>query len=426
MIPLALFLLPTCAHPRAASSGGESAAASQAVPLVFTAANRGELRPCGCPGAVYGGLAKRATLLSALREELGPFGLVDAGDLLFPEGPLAESVRAAREEKARGILRVYTSLGYDVVAETPLDRRASEALRADPAYVGVEHGPGLYRTAQGQVIVVDGGAAPEEPAVLLSARPDAELADVGAQSPSVWAILSSSGEGSVSEPSVTWAGDVPVFRPTPKGKEFGILWMWAGLPVGGREMSCGPVATGTTCIGAAGRRHYRVEFRRIPRETADEPKVDALLHDAERAAAVAGSSDPWQEWEGRTYVSQGVCASCHPMEAARWEGTRHAQAWSVLNDEERQNLDCVGCHTTGYGVEGGFVSPAAAGLLVGVQCEVCHGPGLDHTYDPTRPMRQMPTPELCLGCHQWDRSRPFDFAERLPAAACTLLEEHPG
>lgn len=39
------------------------------------------------------------------------------------------------------------------------------------------------------------------------------------------------------------------------------------------------------------------------------------------------------------------------------------------------DANCLPCHTTGYGEPGGFVSVAKTPKLVGIQCEVCHGPG---------------------------------------------------
>ncbi len=39
------------------------------------------------------------------------------------------------------------------------------------------------------------------------------------------------------------------------------------------------------------------------------------------------------------------------------------------------------CHVTGFGKEGGFVDVASTPDLVGVGCEMCHGPGGTYTQD---------------------------------------------
>jgi hypothetical protein len=85
------------------------------------------------------------------------------------------------------------------------------------------------------------------------------------------------------------------------------------------------------------------------------------------------------------------CASCHKSQSQSWRKTAHARALESLKpgvkgeakrkaklDPARdytQDKDCVGCHVTGYGKDGGY-DPADAGVyLVGVGCESCHGPG---------------------------------------------------
>lgn len=45
------------------------------------------------------------------------------------------------------------------------------------------------------------------------------------------------------------------------------------------------------------------------------------------------------------------------------------------NKDYTADANCVGCHVTGYGQNGGFVNVASTPDLAGVGCEACHGPG---------------------------------------------------
>jgi hypothetical protein len=75
------------------------------------------------------------------------------------------------------------------------------------------------------------------------------------------------------------------------------------------------------------------------------------------------------------YVGVDACTSCHEEERAFWNGTRHARAYPTLANQNKQfNLECVGCHVTGYEAPGGS-TVAHVSKLENVQCEVCHGPG---------------------------------------------------
>ena len=406
--------------------------ASAPVTVVFTAANRGELRPCGCPGGVYGGLAKRATLFQALEQEIGHFTLVDAGDTLFPDGPMADAVRRPREAKALGVLRAYAAMGYAFIADTPSDRtRASAELRATAEWASAflpRREPAAGQSAN--IVLLDSEAAKAPttsgPVIALTARSDADLAGVLAGAPDVWAVISSSPPPTLSDPAVSLVDGVPVLRPTPKGKEFGVLRIW--------EEGADVLPAEVTTISAdktlqlfhisAGHHRMDVEFRRVPRETADRPDVDAILTEAEADAVRLDGADPSAEWEGQTYASVGACVSCHEPQARRWQQTGHARAWVMLQaTHDDQNLDCVACHSTGYAQEGGFLRPQAVGMLSDVQCEVCHGPSVQHVYAPENvlPPRRTPDASVCLGCHQADRSRPFVYAEWLPRVACPVV-----
>ncbi len=82
------------------------------------------------------------------------------------------------------------------------------------------------------------------------------------------------------------------------------------------------------------------------------------------------------------FVGSQACQSCHPAEYAIWEKSAHAHAGTTLEAKGADGkADCLRCHTTGYGREGGFPKNAAVAAhadLARVGCESCHGPGGAH------------------------------------------------
>jgi len=82
------------------------------------------------------------------------------------------------------------------------------------------------------------------------------------------------------------------------------------------------------------------------------------------------------------FVGSDACQSCHPDESATWAASGHARAGATLAAKgQAGSADCLACHTTGFGQEGGF--PKSASLadhtdLGRVGCESCHGAGGDH------------------------------------------------
>lgn len=148
------------------------------------------------------------------------------------------------------------------------------------------------------------------------------------------------------------------------------------------------------------------------------------------------------------YVGPGKCKACHEKQYESWGKTRMANSFSVLRPGEKAEekrlagLDptadythdpaCLACHTTGYGLEGGFVSIETTPAMAGVTCEACHGPGgsyvnavmaTDNPRFQTAEARNKglvypPTEEVCRVCHNAKspfvgKDYRFDYQERV-------------
>lgn len=116
------------------------------------------------------------------------------------------------------------------------------------------------------------------------------------------------------------------------------------------------------------------------------------------------------------YVGVKVCGTCHADALKVWEGTEHSHAYATLETRHKNfNLDCVGCHVTGYDKPGGSNVTHVEGLK-NVQCENCHGPGSKHAAAPTTVAvpNAHPGEDVCVGCHHTPHVKSFDFGAMLP------------
>jgi hypothetical protein len=112
-----------------------------------------------------------------------------------------------------------------------------------------------------------------------------------------------------------------------------------------------------------------------------------------------------------SYMGIENCTSCHAEERAVWDKTLHAKAYETLQKQAVEyNLDCVGCHVTGYEKPGGS-TVTFVDKLKAVQCEVCHGPGSLHANDPNKKglVIAKPDPKTCVSeCHHPPHVEGFD------------------
>ncbi len=116
--------------------------------------------------------------------------------------------------------------------------------------------------------------------------------------------------------------------------------------------------------------------------------------------------------DGAHYAGDEACRGCHTAIADFVATLPHARAYATLERKQSEfDLECVGCHVTGWRKPGGFDHPGAVGNLKNVQCEACHGPGSDHVAQGggrgVGGVRGVVETKRCLECHTPDHSHPF-------------------
>ncbi|MBU0517240.1 MAG: cytochrome c family protein [Proteobacteria bacterium] len=127
-----------------------------------------------------------------------------------------------------------------------------------------------------------------------------------------------------------------------------------------------------------------------------------------KPAAAAASKSPAR------YVGSKKCASCHEENYGRYvKYSKKSRSYRSIRRMQRgltaaERRDCYRCHTTAYGLPGGFVSLAETPHQQNVGCEACHGPGSRHvkSEDKKDITRQVPN-QRCKSCHVSARIKAF-------------------
>ncbi|MDP9002112.1 MAG: hypothetical protein M3O46_18625 [Myxococcota bacterium] len=166
-------------------------------------------------------------------------------------------------------------------------------------------------------------------------------------------------------------------------------------------------------------------FRYSMKEVRDSLGKDATIEadmlayykavDEHNRIAFAARLPPRAGADQATYVGIDACTKCHASARTVWDATVHAHAYATLSSQFKEfNLECVGCHVTGYERPGGSTVTHVEKLR-DVQCEVCHGPGSKHVLVPSDPkgIIAKPPPDVCLDCHHAPHVEAFDPAAKM-------------
>jgi len=414
--------------------------------LFFTAQTHGRLTPCGCFTGQYGGLSR---LKTALGHDLPADAVgVDLGDAL-------EGGEDYQLLKYKEVLKAYASMNYAALnvgrteaslpaaalrrlaAESPIPLVSANLLDAAtgkpllPGWVVINRGglriafvgvldPKVAQDSLGDGLAVEdietclGRIVPQlkqsaDVLVLMAFTDETELDQLARDFYEFRVILG--GDPSQPAQSLLAENQSLIYYTANESKSFG----WLNLTFG----ADGSVTAGDHAVTLLNERYP------------EDQSVVALLGDyrAQVRGVKLSIDDPAHLWAdevpgahaGATYVGSESCLGCHASAAMVWQHSAHSHAFQDLAARDADaDPSCIGCHTVGFGMPGGYRREYGASKLTAVGCESCHGPGSIHVAQRqsgitpvTFHFRPLAAGD-CMKCHDGEFSRPFDWDKLWP------------
>ena len=404
-----------------------------AAAFVISGEMHGYIEPCGCSLHQLGGLSRRADLFRQIGERGWPVTGLDVGGLVnFPtrrQGKLKfdmilkcladmrySAVAMGVEELQLGL----EFLTYNDPAKLPFSFLAANVvLFGDPT---LEQGPARKKIVKvgDKKIVVTGvfgegykkevlpqGAEEENGDVKISDPVEAlkkVLPELQAERPDLLVLLShakmaetekllakfpqfdlvvTAGGSEDPDPKPKFIGKTLVVAPGQKGKYVAVVGFYPKAREGRLKFEL--VGLDEDRFRNTPKIHEQMrdyqELLKAANLVAGEPAIESP-----RNAVVKGDNP---------FVGVKVCGECHKSALEVWETTKHAQGTESLKTGRPEQAkewinrvfdpECVACHVTGWDPKRiiryntGFTGEETTPLLVGQQCENCHGPGGRHT-----------------------------------------------
>ncbi|MDB5323032.1 MAG: cycA1 [Phycisphaerales bacterium] len=395
--------------------------------VVVSGDTAGWLMPCGCTSNQSGGLLRRATYLADARKGEDVIYL-DAGGAPGGVSPYHrekfEAILAGERMMsvaAHNLGKAELALGAEALRD--LARRSNvpfisaNATDADgkaiaPASIDVNAGgrrmvvvgvlsprfasAGIKISEPRQAVLAalgNGAKKDGRTVIVLAYLPEDELNALAASLPEADAVIGGPTGQAVSPRAV---GPVVVGAATNKGK----FLVRLDVPAAAGTWGGSVVELGPTFADAADQRQnvttYLDRLAKRDFSAAESGLVDVLAAGTPADYRVAGSAS---------------CAACHEADQKVWNASQHSHAFETIKSKGfHVDPYCQSCHTTGYGLPGGFERLSVSTLQLGVGCESCHGPSAAHVRDPKR-RTTWAAADQCVRCHDHENSPTFAYAE---------------
>ncbi len=409
------------------STGADHSTAASPLAIVVSGDTKGWIVPCGCTSSQSGGLLRRGTFLKTLQKK---------HDVLAVDvGGAAGGTSDYERVKFEAILKGELAMG--VVAHNLGGSEAAfgaEVLRNIAQKLNVPFVSANIRDNQGDLLaqphlIVEAGGKRVGMIGVISQTYQTDGLKIDEPRDAVLRSLSEIGED---------CDSVIVLAYLPESE---LRALAAALPevdavLGGPTgQNILPVQVGPTLLASATNKGRFLLTLKPPadeqtgRWTAKFTEMDAQFSDDENQQAnldafrteleqrdIAAKDSGFAMFasvtspkEFRVAGSQS-CVACHSEETEAWAASAHHHAWETLV-QTNAHVDsyCQQCHTTGFGLPGGFVSARLSSERYSVGCESCHGPSAGHVANP-----QIRTPftstNQCHSCHDHENSPEFEYA----------------
>ncbi len=167
----------------------------------------------------------------------------------------------------------------------------------------------------------------------------------------------------------------------------------------------------TVMIGPEGKKSFEQKMVPLGSKIALDPEMVQLYEEYNKEVEDLFFAS-LSERKGKkltVFATDKVCKTCHPKIHTTWEQSRHGHAYNTLRKINKAfDPECLICHVVGWNEPGGFVSEIDTPDLRNVQCEVCHGPALEHASAPAPGFGQ-DAKQACKKCHVKNHSPRFNF-----------------
>jgi Cytochrome c554 and c-prime len=414
---------PATSSHSAARSGPRRDGSAPALSLIVSGDTAGWIMPCGCTANQSGGLPRRGSFVNHARADHAVV-LADAGGAPGGTSPYDrlkfEAILAG--ELAMGIVAhnlgaPEAALGAQYLRETgkrlgvpflSANLRDGDGALIAPASIVVAASPGGKRIMLVGVVspqLVRGGLKVDEPrAAILAALK-------GAQEYDALVVLAYLREPELRQLAAELPeADVVVGGPTGQSiapTRVGPTWLASATNKGKFLIQLNTEGRGTPWTGQVV--ELSPTFSDDPAQTLNLDRFHGELARRDFAADQTGfvTAPPASFPASYRVAGSAACRACHRDDCDLWDRSKHALAWRTLEGRGLHvDPQCQTCHTTGYGLPGGFQSIARGAERTAVGCESCHGPAEAHVQQP-RTRTPFAARDRCVACHDPENSPRF-------------------